>query len=476
MSTSDLEKTVDLQLGWRNKQTVWFAFILTLFLLSGLSSLIYQVIWTRLLVLVFGSTTFATATVLAVFMGGLALGSFLAGRISDRVQRPYFWYGMLEGIIGVWAILAPIMFDWALPLYRVVWQQFHLSVLPFSLLRFVMAAVILLVPTTCMGATLPLLARFVTDNLAYVGKHVGTLYATNTLGAVCGALLAGLVLLPVIGMNATTFTAAGINLLLCAAVIASAARVEMVRDYKPPQIESGEKERLPAQVVSAIVAFSCSGAIAMIYEVGWTRSLLMVIGSSTYSFTVMLSSFLVGIFLGSLICARFVDRAREPIAWFALLQFLVCLFGFAAMIEFNFRPWWNLTINATPPSSPAFSLAVRFALAAAILMPLTLCLGAIFPVVVKVASTRLEAVGRSVGTLYSANTLGAIVGAFLAGFVFIPLFGVEKTLIFACLANMFIGLVLFNFVTGARPIVKIAAVAAGLAVALWAVKDPVVWD
>src|SRR5262249_49781082 len=130
----------------------------------------------------------------------------------------------------------------------------------------------------------------------------------------------------------------------------------------------------------------------------------------------------------------------------------------------------------TTPSSPAFSLAVRFALAAAILMPLTLCLGAIFPVVVKVASTRLEAVGRSVGTLYSANTLGAIVGAFLAGFVFIPLFGVEKTLIFACLANMFIGLVLFNFVTGARPIVKIAAVAAGLAVALWAVKDPVVWD
>src|SRR5215467_1972678 len=113
--------------------------VLFLFLLSGLSSLIYQVVWTRLLVLVFGSTTIATSTVLAVFMGGLALGSYLAGRVADRVKRPLFWYGVLEGIIGLWALLAPLMFDSAIPLYRAIWQEAHPLFLLASLLRFVVA-------------------------------------------------------------------------------------------------------------------------------------------------------------------------------------------------------------------------------------------------------------------------------------------------------------------------------------------------
>ncbi len=453
-----------------------FSLIVTLFVASGLSSLIYQVVWTRLLVLVFGSTTFATATVLAVFMGGLALGSYLAGRVGDRIKRPFLWYGILELIIGAWATLVPLLFDAAVPVYRLAWQQFHLSVLPFSLLRFMMAAIILIVPTTCMGATLPLLARFVTTSLDFVGKRVGTLYAANTLGAVGGAMLAGFALLPSIGLEATTLLAALLNLILCGVVLLLAPRLERMRGPILESEETGAPGPLPISIKVAILAFAVSGAAAMIYEVGWTRTLLMVIGSSTYAFTVMLSTFLVGIFLGSLICARLVDKAREPLAWFAMLEFLVCLLGLCGIMAFNLLPWWNLSINAAFPNDANRVLLVRFLLASAIMVPLTLCLGAIFPVVVKVATRELAAVGRSIGTLYSANTLGAIIGAFLAGFGLVPALGVERTLIFASIANLILGVVLLTFVKPIRKSIKVAAVLAAFPVVYWCAYSPALWD
>ncbi|HEY9870980.1 MAG TPA: fused MFS/spermidine synthase [Candidatus Obscuribacterales bacterium] len=453
-----------------------FALIVLLFVASGLSSLIYQVVWTRLLVLVFGSTTFATATVLAVFMGGLALGSYLAGRVSDRLPRPFLWYGILEGIIGAWALIVPFLFDAAVPLYRHAWQQFHLSVIPFSLLRFVMATVILIVPTSCMGATLPLLSRFVTTSLEFVGRRVGTLYSANTLGAVAGAMVAGFALLPTVGLEATTLIAALVNFALCGIVLLVAPRLERMRGEAHKAAEEPEALPLSGAVKLAIAAFAVSGAVAMIYEVGWTRTLLMVIGSSTYAFTVMLATFLVGIFAGSLICARFVDRLREPLAWFAMLEFLVCLFGLSGIMTFNFLPWWNLSINAAFPHDANKALLVRFLLSSMIMVPLTLCLGAIFPVVVKVCTRELEKVGRSVGTLYSANTLGAIVGAFLAGFALVPAYGVEKTLIFASVANLLLGAALLIPVKPIRVSVKAAAVLASLSVAFWCVTGPSLWD
>src|SRR5277367_514495 len=124
-----------------------FLLIAILFVASGFSSLIYQVVWTRLLGLIFGATTFAAATVLSIFMGGLAAGSYAAGRVADRIKRPFLWYGVLEGIIGLWALIAPQLFALAVPIYKEIWQHTHASLIPFSLLRFVAAAVILIVPT-----------------------------------------------------------------------------------------------------------------------------------------------------------------------------------------------------------------------------------------------------------------------------------------------------------------------------------------
>lgn len=455
-----------------------FVLIASLFVASGLVSLIYQIVWTRILVLVFGSTTFATATVLSVFMGGLALGSFAAGRLSRGLPRPFLWYGILEGVIGVWALVVPFLFEAAVPVYKAAWLQFHLSVLPFSLLRFVMAAVILIVPTTCMGATLPLLAKFVTTRLDFVGNRVGTLYAVNTLGAVAGAVIGGFVLLPSFGLNAATILASLINFLLCGAVILVAPSLERgVRpeaEQAPPAERAGAGLRLVTR--ATILAFAVSGASAMVYEVGWTRTLLMVIGSSTYAFSVMLSTFLVGIFAGSLILSRYADRLKQPLAWFALIELLICLCGIVSLYQFNYLPWWNLSINEAFGHGAERALLIRFILAGLILLPLTVCFGAIFPIVVKIATRDLDSVGRSVGDLYSANTLGAIAGSFLCGFVLVPAFGVEKSLIFASVANLAVGVFLLCLVERIRGAVKAACVLMVLVAVAWSLSGGEVWD
>ena len=165
------------------------------------------------MVFVFGSSTFASATVLSAFMGGLAAGSFLAGKWADKLKNPFMAYGILEAVIGAWAIAVPFLLDASLPLYKIFWQHFHLSVPPFLLLRFGVVCLILLLPTACMGATLPLLSRFVTTSISVVGDRVGTLYAINTLGAVGGAICGGFSYSQ-FGLSASTTCAAAVNLLL----------------------------------------------------------------------------------------------------------------------------------------------------------------------------------------------------------------------------------------------------------------------
>lgn len=550
----------------RRFQNELFFLVLLLFFASGFSSLVYQVVWTRHLVLIFGSTTLATATVLAVFMGGLALGSFWAGRVADKVERPFLWYGILEGIIGAWALIVPILLDISVSSYRVIWELTHFDFFSFSLLRLALAAMILLLPTTLMGATLPLLSKYVADSLATVGKRVGTIYAANTLGAVCGAAQSGLVLLPGLGLNTTNLIAAGINFFLLINVLYISAKLEKTADKKESKTKpasakswadskksksdhdfessaeasvakvsassetskskkkkkrkgkykdaesssiqsdqetaakvpdtpiketpasaaasvSNEKTdekkeprktppaKVPNLIYVALGAISVSGATAMIYEVCWTRTLCMVIGGSTYAFTVMLSTFLSGIFLGSFLCARVVDKFKQPYFAFGVLQMFVAVGCLTSLMSCHFLPEWNLILNKIF-SNPLFSVWVRFILAEAMLLPLTLCLGALFPIVIKCTASDIEHVASSVGTVYSANTLGAIVGSVLAGFVLIPQFGVEKTMIIATGVNVMLGAVMLFAQKEAKPSYKFAYTFVGVFILVAFILNP----
>jgi spermidine synthase len=309
------------------------------FFLSGASSLIFQNIWARMLHHVFGATGVAISTVVTVFMAGLGLGAFVAGRFVDRMRRPLLGYAVVELGVAAWALLVPTLLDpegWLAEVNRFLRAELGAESLGFMLARFACVAPVLLLPTTLMGASLPLLARhFVRaeEHGGRIGSSVGALYAVNTFGAVAGVFLAGFVLMPTVGVTATNLVAVGINLLLGVGIAAAvlmgpavvargraAARATPTKDaqgtdsgraHVPPS-DAAEALALPRWVRGvALFTFGASGAAALAYEVVWTRALAMTIGASIYSFALILDTFLIGIAAGSaLASAVLVGRGR----------------------------------------------------------------------------------------------------------------------------------------------------------------------
>lgn len=442
--------------------------ILICFTLSGSTGLIYQILWTRLLVLVFGSATAATATILAVFMGGLALGSAAAGRIADRIARPIWIYGLLEGMIGLYALLVPALLTLSESAYRWGWQTLGGASGSLAFLRLGLTAVILLPPTIFMGATLPLLSRAVSENPEASSARIGALYSANLLGAIAGAAVGGFILLPTLGMRRTLLASALVNFLLLAAAWAldrwSAPKSTQAKD-KPAEPRSLESQ--PESVVLsrgawiALLCFSVSGALAMLYEVAWTRALGLIIGSHSYAFTVMVTAFLGGLFLGTAAASRVVARTRAPLRALGLLQIAAAVYTLVAYVIFNWLPWWNLRLFDLLPRSSEYALAARFLLSTLILLPPAVCFGAVFPFAVRGFGVGHSLVGYGVGRLYAGNTLGAIVGALVAGFWLVPRLGVQNTLRSAIVVQCFVGLVVI-WMTLRKPSLRRAAVLTGV--------------
>ncbi|MFW5967440.1 MAG: fused MFS/spermidine synthase, partial [Persicimonas sp.] len=192
------------------------------FFLSGFTSLVFEVLWERMLMQVFGSTSFALSTLLTAFMGGLALGSYLGGRIAEKLDRPLLTYGLIEGSIGAYALLVPFLLDWLPSVYNLLFDHFIEDFYLFSLLRFVAVFAILVLPTTLMGATLPIVSQWVSRHQKMFQGGVGLLYGVNTFGACAGATLAGFFLLPNLGLSTTNTLFACTNFALCALVYVSA--------------------------------------------------------------------------------------------------------------------------------------------------------------------------------------------------------------------------------------------------------------
>src|SRR5436190_1148717 len=270
--------------------------------LSGMSGLVYEVAWVRSLELIFGATTFAVATVLASFMGGLAAGSAAAGAWETRLRRwhPLRLYAACEAGIALAALLIRLAFRLLVPMSRGVWGVFQASFTAFSLLRFLMCAAVLLVPTALMGATLPILSRFVAETGAgsEPARRIGFLFVVNTTGAVAGCALAGLVLMPGLGLVGTQCAAVVLNLAAAAGALFVARRRPFAGEVEPAAgTEAAHPEPGAAgargRATLFVFAYALSGGVAMLYEVAWSRSLVLVLGSSTYSYSTMLTTFLV---------------------------------------------------------------------------------------------------------------------------------------------------------------------------------------
>ncbi|HTF37280.1 MAG TPA: fused MFS/spermidine synthase, partial [Blastocatellia bacterium] len=430
--------------------------ILLCFFASGVSGLVYQVVWVRELVLVFGATTFAVSTVLTAFMGGLALGSYYFGRRSETVARPLRLYGLLEIGIGAYGLAVPLIFA-ALPsVYHYFWR-WQLSFFALSIVRFVFATLVLIVPTALMGATLPVLSSFYARDIGRIGLRVGSLYALNTFGAVLGAAATGFVLIPALGMNAATTTAATMNILLGAVALTVSRKAERTIHEaipdpahgpvpkKTPRSSESEAER--GQITIVIAGFAVSGFVALSYEVIWSRVLALIIGSSVYAFSIMLTTFLVGLAAGATIASRVVDRVRRPVRMFALIEVAVGLTSLIGAYLFNDLPYVFVQLYRWVDSS-AFGLLLfaRFLIASFVMIVPTFLLGALFPLVVRIISSRKLAgtTGRTVGDAYAANTVGAIAGSFASGFILVPWLGLLGSLRLCVALNFVVAAAAFS--------------------------------
>jgi spermidine synthase len=425
--------------------------ILVLFVLSGFCGLVYQVAWLRMLTLTFGSTVYAVSTLLTAFMGGLALGSAVIGRLTPRIRRPLLVYGLLELVIGLYGLSTPWMFKTLDGLYILIYQHFTPGASAFAALRFVMAMVILIIPTMLMGGTLPVLARFVIRKREQAGAGAGILYFANTAGAVLGCFTAGFVLIPLLGLRMAILVAAVLNGLVF--VFAAMLSRRFGEPLEPVAAAPAPAPASPPSSAPALsgdeavrrlffVFFFLTGMASLAYEVYWTRILVLYLGSSVYAFSVMLVVLLFGLALGSLICAPLSDRLRPAglAGWFGAVELGIGLAILVQVQQFKTlsETMGNMGLALGAPSYTKMIIVFFFATAQVILIP-TVLMGASFPLAAKAVSGSLRSVGRDLGDLYGVNTLGAIVGSFAGGFILIPLLGVQWSMGVTAALNVAVG-------------------------------------
>jgi len=461
--------------------------VLSCFFLSGASGLILELIWTRMLTLVFGSTALAVSTVLTSYMGGLGLGSYLAGKFSDRLKDPVRAYALAEAAIGLFALAVPWLVTFYPGLNRWLWAAFQDRYTLLSLLRFVASAGLLIVPTTLMGATLPILARYFVSRPFELGRaslRLGTLYAMNLFGAVAGAFFAGFVFLPLVGVRSTNFLAAGFDLSLAAAILVARRVLGSKRQAAPAslaELAAEAESRSPAAAAGhppvsrrarnlVLFSFAASGATAMTLQVLWTRALAVIIGSSIFSFTIILLAFLVGLGGGSAAFGRV--RFREPLRALGLTHLgIVACIGLSYLITDRLPFIFTYLLSSTMVSPDAV-LICQFALACLTVLPSTFLMGAIFPITVRVVTVNLATVGRDVGFAYALNTVGAIIGSFFSGFVILPGLGLQRGIYLAAAVDLLLAFLLFLAAPALPRTRRLLGMATAVAMALWALVLP----
>lgn len=581
------------------------------FFFSGASSLVFQLIWSRLLHHVFGSSSVAISSVVSVFMGGLALGTWLFGKFADRLHKPLVGYAFAELGVGVWGLLVPILVrndGWLSQVNEVLRSSLGAESALFMIARFFCIVPILIVPTTLMGSTLPLLARYfveTTENAARASSRVGALYAVNTFGAVSGIFLAGFILMPGLGVSLTNVIAVSINFLLAAFILgfnrtyfatrqpidaqsqnddpstaiesrkrdsSSIEETNTARKISENLLQTGREPRAEEPLtldsprstrIVVAIAFAVSGAISLLYEVVWSRSLINTIGASVYSFALILMTFLIGIASGSAIASSVIVANRKSSLILAIassvLSILACapvavnhtatVWGLAACVcvaavigvgvltlkrrrklrildgvkSFDDQePIWGvrtlpipllgalgvLVLDTHQLAQIGFSvigalcaflyivvklrrnrilmlaciqlfigaatlisdlwadkISLMFAsmvaplydslpdnvnvvmvlmsfTAALCVLPAALGMGAMFPLTMRIWTSGGDKIGRDVGIVYTGNTVGSIIGAWLPGFVLMPMLGMQGTLHIGIALNFILALVL----------------------------------
>ena len=450
-----------------------------LFFFSGACALIYQVLWLRMLGWVFGVTAYAASTVWAMFMAGLAIGGVLAGRIGDRVRKPFAWFGAAELLIGVTAFGTPLALAGLERIYVSVLPHVPATSAALVAARVVIAFLVLIVPTTLMGSTLPLVLKTSAFRESSLGTQVGILYGSNALGAIAGTLAAGLYLIPSHGIHRTFVIAATLNVLVglsamaLSAVPAAPPAGTTARPDAEPAHAAATFAATPLQLRLLLVVFTLSGTIGLALEVVWFRVLSLFLRPTVYGFAVMLATVLGGIAIGSYAVAPLLRRIRSVLP-IALLEMCVGLAVVLSFAPLRYLPLF--TERLTPVLAGWMPPYLVYPIAASLLVifPSALLAGLAFPIGLHLWTTGADTghTAERVGHFYSLNVCGAIAGSLLGGFVLLPALGSRTSVIVLGLASFGSGLALLAASRTSRVTRLSAAVIGTVAVALAVVRTP----
>lgn len=440
------------------------------FFFSGACGLIYQVAWLRVLSLVFGNTTFATSTILSSYMAGLGLGALYFGRrIDDESRHPVRIYAWLEGGVALYAFITPLLWKLIEFFHVGLYHTFSPDYLTAALFKFFMAFAALFVPTFLMGGTLPVVSRYFVSHRADTARYVGLLYALNTLGAVVGVVFSGFYSLYHFGVWQTVYLAGAANLIIFFAMkdfgkndVPAKTRpnpsATTVQPAAPPEA-SDEKRSL--MMTGMLFLFGCSGAVSMMYEIGWTRVLAIVLGSSTYAFSVMLATFLLGIALGSYLFSFAARRWKIDFFAFSVMQLLTAASVLWGINQFDDIPYWFVQVFNGAKGEMLWMELGRFMICASVMLVPTVFIGALFTCFIQ-AYRGSGKLGKDVGVAYFSNTVGTILGAALTGFLIVPAIGIQQTLLLGASINAVIGVLTFIMMPENRVRIRLAAGGAAL--------------
>jgi predicted membrane-bound spermidine synthase len=453
-------------------------FLLGVFVISGFTGLIYESIWSHYLKLFLGHAAYAQTLVLAIFMGGMALGSWAIAHYSLRIRRLLWAYVLVEALIGLSGLIfhplfitaTNFAFDSVIPELR--------SPLMIHAYKWLLGASLILPQSVLLGMTFPLISGGLIRRWpARPGETLATLYFTNSLGAAIGVLISGFVLIKWVGLPGTIATAGILNLALALVIWVSVrGQQEPTAGLRAASDPSAGMDGLARWFT--VLAF-LTGAASFLYELGWIRMLSLVLGSSTHSFELMLSAFIFGLAFGGLYVRRRIEHIADPLAYIACVMIAMGTLAALTLPAYNltFQPmaWFLATFAHTPSGYVGFNLLSQ-SIAALIMIPATFCAGMTLPLLTH-ELMRHGTGERAIGTIYSANTLGAIVGVLLAIHLLMPLIGVKGVILVGAGTHLALGMA--TLVARARrpswPLATaIAACIAAFGVALFVVKlDPV---
>lgn len=434
-------------------------------------SMVFQVIWTRKIMVIFGTTALSISTILTVFLSGIALGGYLGSRWIKKAEKKYRFLGTVMIILGAYCLGATFLLGYIRePFFFLAGVVEHPTTV--NLLKLFFSFVVLIVPTTIIGATFPIITYLYATDFKNFGKAVASIYFIDTLAAAAGALICGFLLVPWVGLRETSFIGAGIYFILGLIIISK-------KDGKPL------KEEVPSQTLAMSVPVSSrtrffiltalflSGFAALVLEVAWSRYFHLLFGTSIYAFALVLAAFMLGLSIGSASIKRFLDRFRNPLIVFAFLEMAIAFFSLFAIYTNNWIEGLYFEYFFKTSNFYIFQV-ILFVTAFVMMLVPTSLMGANFPLAVKILGRNRETRGEDAGIPFSINTGGGIIGAFLAGFFIMPLLGLENTTLLASSIYFIIGFA-FLLIAKKRSLavfVPAAAMFAVLVITAYIGKEP----